>query len=117
MAAMHLGGTPLFTPLTAATTRAMVEKPALYEVDAVATGFMSIRREVFEKWDTEVPMWKAAPPFTGHDLHFCNEAKKQGFKVWVDSGMPVDHLTQIPIGYKDQQAALAGNPVTPPIWA
>jgi hypothetical protein len=84
---------------------------ALYEVDAVATGFMSIRREVFEQWDKSVPMWKAAPPFVGHDLHMCNEAKKQGFKVWVDSGMPVDHLTQVP------QAALAANPPEKPeLW-
>lgn len=118
MAAMHLGDSPYFTPLTAETTRAMVEQPALYEVDAVATGFMSIHRRVLENWHPNIAMWKASPPFVGHDLHFCHEAKKQGFKVWVDSGMPVDHLTQISIGYKDQQAALAANPPTePPVWA
>jgi hypothetical protein len=111
MACMHVDPEPYFSPLTAEITRKMVEAPALYEVDAVATGFMSIRREVFEQWDKSVPMWKAAPPFVGHDLHMCNEAKKQGFKVWVDSGMPVDHLTQVP------QAALAANPPEKPeLW-
>lgn len=109
---------PFVTPLTAEVTRAMVEQPALYEVDAVTTGFTAIRREVFEKWDVSVPMWKPTPPLLGHDLHFCNEAKKQGFKVWLDSGIRCGHLTVLPIGYEDQQAHLAGKPPPgePEMW-
>lgn len=98
---------PYYSPLTAEVTKTMIDTPALYEVDAVAMGFTAIRREVFEKWDRSVSMWKPTPPLVGHDLHFCNEAKKQGFKVWVDSGIGSGHLTLVPIGYPHSQEALA----------
>ena len=105
---------PYYSPLTAAVTRQMVETPALYEVDAVAMGFTAIRRQVFEGWDRGVPMWDPVAPLVGHDLHFCNEAKKQGFKVWVDSGIGCGHLTTMPIGYGHSQQALEADP--PPRW-
>jgi hypothetical protein len=102
---------PFYSPLTAEITKQMVDTPALYEVDAVAMGFTAIRRQVFEQWDRDIPMWDPIPPLIGHDLHFCNEAKKQGFKVWVDSGIGCGHLTLVPIGYPHSQEALAvANP-------
>ena len=76
---------PRFSPLTAEVVKQMVEKPALYEVDGVAMGFTAIRRQVFEEWDRDIPMWRPTPPLAGHDLHFCNEAKKQRQSV-SDSG-------------------------------
>lgn len=97
---------PMFSPLTAEVVRNMVEKPALYEVDGVAMGFTSIKREVFENWNPDIPMWNPTPPLIGHDLHFCHEAKKQGFKVWVDSGIGCGHLTLMPVGYSHSQEAL-----------
>jgi hypothetical protein len=105
---------PFYSPLTAEVVKEMVDTPALYEVDAVAMGFTAIRREVFERWDRQVPMWDPTPPLVGHDLHFCNEAKKQGFKVWVDSGIGCGHLTLVPIGYGHSQEALALS--EPPRW-
>jgi hypothetical protein len=106
---------PFFSPLTADVTRQLVDYPALYQVDGVAMGFTSISRRVFDEWNPDVPMWDPIPPLIGHDLHFCNEAKKpqhgpnkdQPFKVWVDSGLVCGHLTMIPIGYPHSQAALA----------
>lgn len=98
---------PFYSPLTAEVTKQMVDNHALYEVDAVAMGFTAIRRQVFEKWDRSVPMWDPIPPLIGHDLHFCNEAKKQGFKIWVDSGIGSGHLTLVPIGYGHSQEALS----------
>ena len=98
---------PFFSPLTAQTVKTMVDNPALYEVDGVAMGFTSIRREVFEQWDKNIPMWYPEPPLVGHDLHFCHHAKRQGFKVWVDSGIGCGHLTLTSIGYSHSQAALA----------
>lgn len=105
---------PFFSPLTAEMTKYMVENPALYEVDGVAMGFTAIHRRVFENWDRNVPMWDPIPPLIGHDLHFCNEAKKQGFKVWLDSGIGCGHLTLVPIGYGHSQEALAI--AEPPHW-
>ncbi len=105
---------PFYSPLTAEVTKEMYDNPALYEVDAVAMGFTAISRRVFEQWDPAVPMWDPIAPLVGHDLHFCNEAKKQGFKVWVDSGIGAGHLTTIPIGYPHSQIAL--NESDPPRW-
>lgn len=94
---------PFFSPLTREVTQDMVEHPALYEVDGLAMGFTSIHRRVFEQWDKSVPMWEPAPPLVGHDLHFCNEAKKQGFKVWLDSGIGCGHLSEVEIGLEHNQ--------------
>ncbi len=105
-----------FSPITADVTRNMVEHPGLYEVDAVAMGFTSIHRRVLERWDPQVPMWRAQPPLEGHDLHFCTEAKKQGFKVWVDSGIRCGHLTPMPIGFEDSQRVLADWSPEPELW-
>jgi hypothetical protein len=105
---------PHYSPLSRDVVRTMVENPALYEVDGVAMGLTSISREVFEGWDPSVPMWHPTPPLAGHDLHFCNEAKKQGFKVWLDSGIGCGHLTEMPIGYAHSQEALALH--EPPTW-
>lgn len=104
-----------FAPLTAELTKAMVEQPALYEVDTVPMGFTSIARRVFEQWNPQVPMWCRDSRLIGHDLHFCIEAKKQGFKVWLDSGIKCGHLTLLPIGYEDQQHGLAHPPTTVPL--
>lgn len=105
---------PRFSPLTAEVVQDMVEKPGLYPVDGVAMGFTSIHRRVFENWDTNVEMWRPTPPLVGHDLHFCNEAKKQGFNVLLDSGMGAGHLTLVPIGYSHSQQAL--KDAQPPTW-
>lgn len=97
---------PRFSPLTAEVVKAMVENPALYPVDGVAMGCTSIARHVLEDWDPDVPMWHPTPPLVGHDLHFCHEAKKQGFNVFLDSGIGCGHLTLLPIGYPHSQEAL-----------
>ena len=103
------------SPLTAEAVRLLKDNPALYEVDGVSTGFTSVNRKVFENWDPKVDMWMPKAPFVGHDMHFCHEAKKQGFKVWVDSGIGCGHLTMVPIGYPHSQDALALN--EPLTWA
>lgn len=113
---------PLFSPLTREMTQQLVENPALYEVDGVAMGFTAISRRVLEQWNPEVSMWFPTPPLVGHDLHFCNEAKKaqhgpnrdEAFKVWLDTGIGCGHLTLVPIGYSDSQEALAL--ANPPQW-
>jgi hypothetical protein len=106
---------PRFSPLTRTAVKQMVDSPGLYKVDGVAMGLTSIHRRVFEKWDPSVPMWQPTPPMVGHDLHFCHEANKQGFGVYLDSGLGCGHLTTIPIGYHDSQQALAED--EPETWA
>jgi hypothetical protein len=75
-----------------------LSRPGLYEVDAVSMGFTAINRRVLEKWNADVPMWQPLPPMGGQDIHFCHEAKRQGFSVWLDSGMRCGHLTETTVG-------------------
>lgn len=113
---------PRFSPLTRSMVQTMVDNPGLYQVDGVAMGLTSIARHVLEDWNPAVPMWQPVPPFIGHDLHFCHEAKKpqhgpnrdMAYKVWLDSGIGCGHLTQIPIGYPHFLDALAEN--EPETW-
>jgi hypothetical protein len=97
---------PNFSPLTAEAVKIMKENPALYEVHGVSTGFTSISRRVFEEWDPTVEMWMPQAPFIAHDMHFCHQARQQGFKVYVDSGIGCGHLTEMPIGYPHSQREL-----------
>lgn len=106
---------PRFSPLTRSIMKTWVDSPGLYRLDGVAMGFTAISRRVFTDWDPDVPMWVPTPPMVGHDLHFCNEAKKQGFGIWLDSGIGSGHLTLVPIGHADAQAALAQS--EPETWA
>lgn len=63
----------------------------LIPVDMVGTGFMLIKREVFEK----IP-----PPWfqcyekgnAQEDVYFCLKAKKYGFQVYVDTGLSLGHI-------------------------
>jgi hypothetical protein len=108
---------PLYSPLTAEAVKEMVEgEHMLHPVHGVAMGFTCIMRSVFELWDrSAASIWHPAPPFVGHDLHFCNEARKQGFNIFLDAGIGCGHLTLQSIGYPHSQAALAMD--APPTWA
>lgn len=95
------------SPLTAEALKLMVDSPGMYAVDAVGFGFTSIARRVLENWDPDIPMFDPVNgPLLGHDLWFCDQARKQGFKVWLDSGLGCGHLTDIQVGYPDSLAAL-----------
>lgn len=100
---------PYFEPLDREDARRMINNPDLYEVGGVAMGLTAIHRRVLENWDPDVPMWTPTPPLVGHDLHFCNEARKQGFRVWFDTGLGCGHITERPVGYSDW-AAVSDEP-------
>ena len=77
----------------------VVDKPGLYECDGVPMGFTAIRRRVFDNWNPDVPMWQPTAEMPGHDIHFCNEARKQGFRIWLDTTIQPGHLTEMSIDY------------------
>ncbi|AXF51500.1 glycosyltransferase [Mycobacterium phage Constella] len=103
--AWHQPEPPLFQPVSREEAQGMIDNPGLYEMGGVAMGLTSISRRVLENWDPEIPMWAPTPPLVGHDLHFCNEARKQGFKVWLDSALGCGHMSERPVGYADWAAA------------
>lgn len=103
--AWHQPDPPLFEPVSRDEAEFMIDNPDLYEVGGVAMGLTAISRRVLEDWDPDVPMWTPSPPLVGHDLHFCNEARKQGFRIFLDSSLGCGHMSERPVGFADWQAA------------
>lgn len=112
----------------------------LIEVAAVGTGFMCIRRDVFEtmqarmqqnrdRWELAVqqdptlaefaipdlhpPFWNAwrqrvtdqAWEPVGEDIFFCEQARKLGYKIMVDTGVKVPHKSEMYVTYDHYEAA------------
>lgn len=92
---------PQFQTLPREDAMDMLNHPDLYEVGGVAMGLTAIHRRVLEDWDPEVPMWTPTPPLVGHDLHFCNEARKQGYRIWLDTALGCGHMSMRPVGLTD----------------
>lgn len=64
-------------------------RDTLFQCDAVGFGAVLIKRKVLEK----VPRpWFMSSTATGEDIYFCNEARKYGFEVWMDSRIKLGHL-------------------------
>lgn len=91
-----------FCPLGTDIVKQIVDTPALYEVSAVGMGFTAINRRVFEGWDRDVPMWVKEAEMS-HDVWFCHQAVKQGFRVFVDTTLNCLHITEGMIGYSHNQ--------------
>ncbi len=91
--------------IPAEDVRKMVEKPDLYEVDAVGCGLTSIARHVLTAWDPQTRMFANDEPYNAHDAWFCHHARSQGHHIYVDTSLVCDHLTEVPIGYRDSQSA------------
>jgi hypothetical protein len=92
-----------YNPITPMTVKDWCDDPRLYQVDGVGFGFTSIARHVLENWNPDIPMFHLDHLFGSHDLWFCHQARQQGYRVFVDSGIRCQHLSQIPIGYDDNQ--------------
>lgn len=64
-------------------------RDTLFQCDAVGFGAVLIKRKVLEGVPT--PRFLNTSP-TGEDILFCNEARKKGFEVWMDSRIKLGHL-------------------------
>jgi hypothetical protein len=92
-----------YDPISPDTVRDWCANPQLYRCDAVGFGFTSIARRVLEDWPLGEPMFATSKTLGSHDLWFCKRAREQGHHVYVDTGIVCDHLTEVPIGYADNQ--------------
>jgi hypothetical protein len=88
----------------------VMDKMGLVRVLRAGTGFMMIKREVFEKLRDVHPEWKFYDPntdkdmysffdfkstpegYVGEDYLFCDRAREQGFTVWVDPTIKLGHM-------------------------
>ena len=61
--------------------------------DAVGTGFMLIKLDVFKKLRQPWFFWDYVDGEpVGEDYWFCRKAREAGFKVWVDLTLPIGHI-------------------------
>jgi GT2 family glycosyltransferase len=64
----------------------------LSEVVAAGTGGMLVRREVFE--EVEYDTWFAhSYERSTDDIAFCERVTEAGFKIWLDLGSPMGHIS------------------------
>ena len=89
------------------------------EVGGTGLGFMLIKRKVIEKVGrgafamAPIPVPKYEPSklgtgninWIGGDLGFCQEARRAGFKVWVDTSRVVLHLGVVAVGREHWEMA------------
>lgn len=94
-----------YKPLGRETIKTMTDSPGLYKVDAIGFGVTSIHRRVLEKWD-DSQMFLTEPTLGSHDLHFCKEATRQGFGIYLDSGMVCGHLTETAVTIESYEACV-----------
>ncbi len=64
-------------------------KNQLKECDAVGFGAVLINVDCFRKMPQP---WFMNPNKTGEDINFCYEAKKYGFRTWVDTRVKLGHV-------------------------
>jgi hypothetical protein len=88
-----------------------MDKMGLVRAKRVATAFMMIRREVFEKLRDAHPEWVYHDEkkqgdemvaffdfalkdgqYIGEDYLFCDRAREQGFEVWIDPTIKLGHM-------------------------
>ena len=90
----------------------MIFDGAMLKVNRVGTGFMLIKRYVFEKLRDEHPEWEYLAKgedetayaffdlavmegrYVGEDYLFCDRARKAGFECWVDVEISLPHIGQ-----------------------
>lgn len=91
-------------PITPETVKDWCADPMLYRCDGTSFGCISIARHVLEDWDPSIPMFGMNHELGSHDLWFTREARRQGYNVYVDSGIVAQHLTSVPIGISQNQS-------------
>jgi len=78
------------------------EPESLVEVDATGTGCLMFNMNVFRKMPSpwfriRYHVGEGNAGTVGEDFGFCSDLKKAGYKIYVDTSVPVGHLSQLQI--------------------
>jgi hypothetical protein len=104
-------GQVYFSTLDTDDDHIFMDKMGLVKAKRVATAFMMIRREVFEKLAEAHPEWLYHDEkkqgdetycffdfelkdgqYIGEDYLFCDRAREMGFEVWIDPTIKLGHM-------------------------
>lgn len=75
----------------------------LVEVDATGTGCILYEMSVFRKMPFPWYRFQKNPEtgaVIGEDIGFCQDLKEAGYKIFVDTAVPADHLTTMAVNEK-----------------
>lgn len=79
-----------------------IENVPLLEVDATGTGCIMVKTDVFlnmgDPW-FEFGETESGKP-VGEDINFCHKARNLGYKIWIDTTIPISHLATMEITYE-----------------
>jgi len=87
-------------------------KPGLYEVKAIGSAGMLIKRKVLESIEPPYFSFSERTPEgkqVGEDVYFCIKARKAGFKVYCRTDLPYVHLVTNGIWYEPALMKPDGN--------
>jgi len=80
------------------------EEGELVEVDATGTGCLMFNMKVFREMPDD-PWFRFRPNpdqniggIVGEDIGFCSDLKRAGYKIYVDTSIPAEHLTTLSVG-------------------
>jgi hypothetical protein len=113
-------GTGLYWPYMGAVP------PEMFEADAVGAGCLAINTQIllqmqdhakpqqeaiastiddpwFKRIVTNLSPWFEFLDRKGEDMYFCERAKAQGFKIWVNPQIQCLHMGEIPVGAAHHQ--------------
>jgi len=79
------------------------EEDELVEVDATGAGCIMYDMDVFRKMPNPWFKFRHDPETgagIGEDIGFCQDLKAAGYRIFVDTSIPADHLTTIAINEK-----------------
>lgn len=75
------------------------EEGELVEVEATGTGCllfdMTVFRTLPKPWFCSIINEQTGKTETGEDFYFCQQARKAGLKIYVDTSIPCGHLSQM----------------------
>lgn len=73
------------------------EPNSLIEVDRTGTGCIMFETEVFRKIPYPWFRFRTGPygGTIGEDFGFCDDLREKGYKIYVDTSIPSDHLTHM----------------------
>ena len=64
-------------------------KNTLVQCDAVGFGAVLIKVDLFRKMKKP---WLMTTSGAGEDIHFCHQAGKEGYKIYMDTSTKITHL-------------------------
>lgn len=91
-----------------------LDKNGLEECDAVGMGAMLVKAEVFRKlpypW-FQIHYLPSARMWAGEDMYFCQLAKANSYKIWIDHDLSKDirHIGSFEFGHEHTELAMADD--------